>query len=37
MPARPSGKGTFRSAEGKMKSGARTEIELGLNAFVHNF
>jgi hypothetical protein len=44
VPARPSGgKGrlsadkTFGSGEGKMKSGARTEAELGLTAFVRNF
>jgi hypothetical protein len=43
VPARPSGKGRFSegkafgSGEGKMKSGARTEVEQGLTAFVHNF
>jgi hypothetical protein len=41
--ARPSGKGSFSegkafgSGEGKMKSGARREVEQGLTAFVHNF
>jgi hypothetical protein len=39
MLARPSGKGrlsvdkTFGSGGGKMKSGVRTEVELGLTAF----
>jgi hypothetical protein len=43
VPARPSGKGrfghgkAFGSAEGKMESGARIEVEQGLTAFVHNF
>jgi hypothetical protein len=43
VPARPSGKGrirvdeTFGGKEGKMKSGARTEVELGLTASVRNF
>jgi hypothetical protein len=43
MPARPSGKGrfcedpSFGSGEGKMKSGARREVEQGLTTFVHNF
>jgi hypothetical protein len=42
VPARPSGKGRFSegeafgSGEGKMESGARTEVEQGLTAFVHN-
>jgi hypothetical protein len=27
----------FGSGEGKMKSGTRREVELGLTAFVHNF
>jgi hypothetical protein len=43
VPARPSGKGrfgegkAFGSGEGEMESGARTEVEQGLTAFVHNF
>jgi hypothetical protein len=43
VPARPSGKGRFGedqaigSAEGKMKSGTRREVEQGLTAFVQNF
>jgi hypothetical protein len=43
VPARPSGRGRFSedqafgSGKGKMKSGARREIEQRLTAFVHNF
>jgi hypothetical protein len=43
VPARPSGKGklskgkTYGSGKGKMKSVTKTEVELGLTAFVHNF
>jgi hypothetical protein len=43
VPARPSGKGgfsegeAFGSGKGRMKSGARREVEQGLTAFVHNF
>jgi hypothetical protein len=43
VPARPSGKGrfsvdnTFGSGECEMKSGARTQVELDLTAYVHNF
>jgi hypothetical protein len=43
VPARPSGKGrlkegkAFGSAECKMKSGARREIDLVLIDFVSNF
>jgi hypothetical protein len=44
MPARPSGKGRFSegkvfgSGKGRMKIGARREVELqGLTTFVHNF
>jgi hypothetical protein len=43
VPARPTGKGRFSegkafgSGEGRIKSGARREVERGLTAFVHNF
>jgi hypothetical protein len=43
VPVLPSGKGRFSedqafgSGDGNMKSGARTEVEQGLTAFVHNF
>jgi hypothetical protein len=43
VPARPLGKGrlgkdkAFGSGEGRMKSGARRDVELGLTALVHNF
>jgi hypothetical protein len=44
VPAHPSGKGrfgegkAFGSGKGRMRSGARREVELqGLTAFVHNF
>jgi hypothetical protein len=43
VPVRPFGKGRlsvdtiFGRGEGKMESGAKREIELGLTAFVHNF
>jgi hypothetical protein len=43
VPGRPSDEGrlsldkTFGSGKGKMKSGTRREVELGLTAFVHNF
>jgi hypothetical protein len=43
VPARPSGKGrfgegkAFGSGEGRMRSGARREVEQGLSTFVHNF
>jgi hypothetical protein len=43
VPARPSSKGrvslfeTFGGGEGKMKSGARREVELGLTAFARDF
>jgi hypothetical protein len=43
VPARPSGKGrvsvgkTFGSEKGRMKIGARREVEQGLTAFMHNF
>jgi hypothetical protein len=42
VPARPSGKGrfcegkAFGSGKGRMKSGARREVEQSLAAFVHN-
>jgi hypothetical protein len=42
VPTRPSGKGkisvvkTFGGGEGKMKSGVRRKVELGLTAFVRN-
>jgi hypothetical protein len=35
VPARPSGRGRF--SEGRMRSGARREVERGLTAFVHSF
>jgi hypothetical protein len=43
VPARPSGKcrisavETFGGGEGKIKSGARRDVELGLTASVRNF
>jgi hypothetical protein len=43
VPTRPSGKGRFSkgkafgSGKGRMRSGARREVEQGLTAFVHNF
>jgi hypothetical protein len=43
VPARPSGEGsisveeTFGGVGGKMKSGARREVEPGLTAFARNF
>jgi hypothetical protein len=43
VPARPSCKGTFSegkafgSAKGRMKSGARREVEQGLILFGRNF
>jgi hypothetical protein len=43
VPTRPSGKGRFSegkafgSGKGRMRSGARTEVEQGLTAFVRNF
>jgi hypothetical protein len=43
VSARPSGKGrfsegkTFVSGKGRMRIGARREVEQGLTAFVHNF
>jgi hypothetical protein len=43
VPARPSSKGRFSegkaigSGKGRMKSGARREVEQGLTAFVHSF
>jgi hypothetical protein len=43
VPARPSGKGrfgegkAFGSGEGVLERGARSAVEQGLTAFVHNF
>jgi hypothetical protein len=43
VPARPSGRSrfgegkAFGSGKGRMRSGARREIEQGLTAYVHNF
>jgi hypothetical protein len=43
VPARPSGRGrcsegkAFGNGKGRMRSGARREVEQGLTAFVHNF
>jgi hypothetical protein len=43
VPARPSGKGrfiegkAFESGKGRMKFGAKREIEQSHTAFVHNF
>jgi hypothetical protein len=43
VPARLSGKGRFSEGKvfgrgkGRMRSGARREVEQGLTAFVHNF
>jgi hypothetical protein len=43
VSVRPSGKGRvsegkeFGSGKGRMKIGARREVEQGLSAFVHNF
>jgi hypothetical protein len=43
VPARPSGKGRFSegtafgSGKGRMRSGARREVEQSLSEFVHNF
>jgi hypothetical protein len=43
VPVRPSGKDRFSegkefgSGKGRMKIGARREVQQGLTAFVHNF